>query len=390
MKVMIVNSLYYPFKIGGAEVSVQLLAEGLAKYGFTVMVVTLTDDINKHLTSEYINNVKVTRVYLKNIYWPFSSEEKNKGKIQKMLWHLIDSYNPFMRNVINELVGDFSPDIIHTNNICGFSTAIWKNYGNAKIIHTIRDYYLLTPSSVLVNDEKLSIIERIFSILKRQKISRVSYFIGISEYILKTHQRLSFLSDKERVLKIYNCARLNDFFYINKNKKNPITIGFIGRLTEEKGYSLFYEIAEHYKLEPRIIFKAAGNGNANYLSELKEKYPDVNLTEIGHVPQDEFYKSIDLLIIPAKWAEPFGRTAIEAFSYGVPVISSGAGGLREVNSILNQSMYTCFEDLIQKIDCVINGDLSVDKSLNYVFNDNFSEEQYISEHIKLYSLLCNR
>lgn len=389
MKIMIVNSLYYPFKIGGAEVSVQLLAEGLAKHGFTVMVVTLTDDKNKHLTSEYINNVRVTRVYLKNIYWPFN-EESNKGKIQKILWHLIDSYNPFMRRIINELVGGFSPDIIHTNNICGFSTAIWNKYGNAKIIHTIRDYYLLTPSSVLVNDEKLSVIERFFSILKRQKISRVSYFIGISEYILKTHHRHGFFSDKEHTRKIYNCAGLNDSYYTDKNKKIPITIGFIGRLTEEKGYSMFYEIAEYYKKEPRVIFKSAGNGNSNYLRGLKEKHPDVNLTEIGHVPPVEFYKSIDLLIIPAKWAEPFGRTAIEAFSYGVPVISSGAGGLREVNSILNQSIYTSFEDLIHKIDFAIDGNLSIDKSLSSIFNSNFSEEQYISEHIKLYSQLCNR
>lgn len=31
MKIMILNSLYYPYKFGGAEVSVQLLAEELVK-----------------------------------------------------------------------------------------------------------------------------------------------------------------------------------------------------------------------------------------------------------------------------------------------------------------------------------------------------------------------
>ncbi len=43
MKIIIVNSLYYPYKFGGAEVSVQLLAEGLVARGITVKVITLNN-----------------------------------------------------------------------------------------------------------------------------------------------------------------------------------------------------------------------------------------------------------------------------------------------------------------------------------------------------------
>ncbi|HBT3132760.1 TPA: glycosyltransferase family 4 protein, partial [Klebsiella pneumoniae] len=31
MRIMILNSLYYPYRVGGAEISVQLLAEQLVK-----------------------------------------------------------------------------------------------------------------------------------------------------------------------------------------------------------------------------------------------------------------------------------------------------------------------------------------------------------------------
>jgi len=41
MKIMMINTLYHPYKVGGAEVSVQLLAEKLANMGHTVSVVTL-------------------------------------------------------------------------------------------------------------------------------------------------------------------------------------------------------------------------------------------------------------------------------------------------------------------------------------------------------------
>lgn len=41
MKIIIFNTLYYPSKLGGAEVSVQMLAEGLASNGHEVIVVSL-------------------------------------------------------------------------------------------------------------------------------------------------------------------------------------------------------------------------------------------------------------------------------------------------------------------------------------------------------------
>ena len=38
-----------------------------------------------------------------------------------------------------------------------------------------------------------------------------------------------------------------------------------------------------------------------------------------------------IALIPSKWAEPFGRTCVEAHAGGAAVISSGSGGLREIS-----------------------------------------------------------
>ena len=38
-----------------------------------------------------------------------------------------------------------------------------------------------------------------------------------------------------------------------------------------------------------------------------------------------------IAIVPSKWEEPFGRTALEAHAAGCAVVSSGTGGLREVS-----------------------------------------------------------
>ncbi|WIF05248.1 glycosyltransferase [Serratia sp. B1] len=121
MNILIVNTLYAPFKVGGAEVSVQLLAEELVSKGDRVRVVCLHDEKFRKQTE--INGVEVVYLPLKNLYWPFSNEQK--GKLSKVVWHLVDNFNPMMGKAFSRELDDFNPDVVHTNNISGFSVAIW-------------------------------------------------------------------------------------------------------------------------------------------------------------------------------------------------------------------------------------------------------------------------
>ncbi|MEW5925030.1 MAG: glycosyltransferase, partial [Candidatus Zixiibacteriota bacterium] len=65
MKILIVNSLYYPNITGGAERSVQLLAEGLHKTGMDVVVVSTADQDK----TDVINEIKVYYINIPNLYW---------------------------------------------------------------------------------------------------------------------------------------------------------------------------------------------------------------------------------------------------------------------------------------------------------------------------------
>ena len=44
------------------------------------------------------------------------------------------------------------------------------------------------------------------------------------------------------------------------------------------------------------------------------------------------YENAAIAVIPSKWEEPFGRTALEAHAGGCAVVSSGTGGLREISA----------------------------------------------------------
>ncbi|UAA16046.1 glycosyltransferase [Klebsiella quasipneumoniae] len=71
MKILIINTLYYPQKVGGAEISVQLLAESLVNMGHQVRVISLIDD--ETLRNDVVNGVSCGYYPMPNIYWPYKN-----------------------------------------------------------------------------------------------------------------------------------------------------------------------------------------------------------------------------------------------------------------------------------------------------------------------------
>jgi glycosyltransferase involved in cell wall biosynthesis len=51
---------------------------------------------------------------------------------------------------------------------------------------------------------------------------------------------------------------------------------------------------------------------------------------VGQVRAQEFLRSIDVLVVPSLWHEPFGLVLCEAIGAGVPVVASAVGGIPEV------------------------------------------------------------
>ena len=110
MKVLLINNLYTPHLIGGAERSVQALAEALVDFGINVSVVSLA----KEDSTKNMNGVKIHYVKLDNIHWPFGEEHSNFSKLR---WHINDRHNWQMAKVVGEIIEAEKPDIVHTNNL---------------------------------------------------------------------------------------------------------------------------------------------------------------------------------------------------------------------------------------------------------------------------------
>lgn len=334
MKVLIFNTLYYPYKVGGAEVSVQILAEGLVKKGHEVRVVCLHPE--KTRKQDRINDVDVVYLPLKNIYWPFGKTKNSK--LKRLLWHVIDTANLFMIKSVESELTDFNPDLVHTNNISGFSVLLWKvvKKRNIKLIHTARDYYLFHPNSTLFKKGKNMSVKsyavHFWSFFKKRYTRYVDGFIGISNYVVDLHRKNGFF-EKSESTSIYNPVPIPDF----KHKEidfNSINVGFIGRLSEEKGFYEFCDISKKYA-STKFNFIAAGSPNSGSdFSSIQEKAKLCSVSLLGFTRLEEFLSKVDVVVFPIKWQEPFGRSVVECVLANKIVFSNSVGGLIELKEKL--------------------------------------------------------
>ncbi|RJF58911.1 glycosyltransferase [Serratia inhibens] len=344
-----INTIYSPFKIGGAEVSVQLLAEELEKKGNTVTVLTLHDEKARKVST--INNVTVVYLPLKNLYWPFDG--KQQSKIKKLFWHIIDNYNPLMaRSVANEL-DNFKPDLVHTNNIAGFSVAIWEviKRKNIKLIHTSRDYYLFHPNSTMYEGNgDLSVnkpVVKFWSFLKKVKSKHVDVYVGISEFIKDFHVENGFFA-KARKKYIYNSV---DSIKFEKKESPSWRVGFIGRLTRDKGFDDFcHYVKKLKKNNSDIKAVAAGRFNSGGDSqELKVLAENCSVELLGFISLDTFFSSVDVVVLPVKWREPFGRVVVESVFAEKMVLTNAVGGIAEL-ALLLPNIHVIDDNVLVELD----------------------------------------
>jgi len=336
MHIVICNSFYAPNEIGGAERSIRILAEELVRQGCSVTVICLAESAGE----ETKNGVQVLRRRAMNFYLPRGIGE-NRSNISKLCWHILDTLNPLAFIQVLRLLRRLRPDVLHTNNLSGLSCSVWMAARalGVPVVHTPRDFYLLCPKGTMLDGtnscERRCKKCHALSIPRRLQARLVNEVVCISEYVSRTHRKFGFF-DRTPTRVIYNPFLPHEHSESDASRvvagAAPV-FGFIGRIDPAKGLEMLIDAFSEVEREiTGATLLIAGDGVSSYVEAVKAHQSSrrSNVRFLGKAKPDQFYRQIDILVVPSIWNEPLGRVVLEAFSYGLPVVVTPVGGLPEI------------------------------------------------------------
>ena len=157
--------------------------------------------------------------------------------------------------------------------------------------------------------------------------------------ILKTSEKIIFVSEWVRKRFFLDLDRKliskTEVVYPSVNKVSPIKkdkiITFVGRLNHSKGYDIFSKTIIKI-LDKYPQWKALSIGDEERRSIYINHPNHKELGFLNHKKTLEIFNKSEVAVIPSRWEEPFGRTALEASSRGCATIISNRGGLIETTN----------------------------------------------------------
>ena len=221
---------------------------------------------------------------------------------------LSSSTNEYCKNFI-EKAKDSNFDIIEIHN-----RPLVFNYLKKKIVSKFIIYFHNDPISMNGSrspKERLQLLNEVDKIIFVSKWVQTRFFNNLDNKLINKTEIIYPSIHREK--KIYK-----------KDKK----ITFVGKLNESKGYDI-YKNAVIKILDEFNNWKAFSIGDE---SRERPKINHKNHKELGflkHKKVLQFLNKSEIVVVPSRWEEPFGRTALESASRACATIISRKGGLPE-------------------------------------------------------------
>jgi len=395
--------------IGGAQINTEKLAKALSKDNEIFVITTQPFMKPKSLFAcqEMREGVKVYRFYPLNLYNVYFAKRRKFFPLVKVIWHIIDLFNPHTFFVVLNILKKERPDIVHTNALDGFSFSVFwaARFLNIPLIHTLRAYHLLCPYSNFVCPyTKFNICKnrplfcRVYSLFKKWVVDSIpKVVIGPSNFVINMHRKYGFFrkSQLERISNFIETKNSPSVFY--EENKDTFDILYVGRLSKEKGVDVlirsFVGLRDSF-LKLHIIGEGPENETLRRLAKDDERiifYGVVNQINLG-----KFYGLADVLVVPSVWYDNFPTVVLEAFSYGTPVVGSRIGGISEqVEDGYNGFLFMagCEEDLgriIRKLRDDFCGSKKLMGRLRenaYLCSDMYKKEKIKKDIVTIYKSL---
>jgi len=324
VRVLLVSAHGADTSYGGAERYVSDLALGLRDRGYEPRI------LSAFAPRETPEGIETAVLHATD--WRTSGTRR----LRNHLGDVLSVPGPSLRRAI----ADARPDLVHTNNLPGISSAVWESARQAgvPVVHTLHDYHLLCPRTTLVRRDGAPcrphpLLCGVRTSRLRRFAGAVSHVVAGSEHLLRVHRGF-FPRATEAVVRL-PLAPLDGA--APEPPAAPLrTIGYIGGLAPTKGVRLLVEAAPALARQG-LTLRVAGDGPLR--PELAAAAARGSLVYDGFLDGSrklDFLAACDVGLVPSLWDEPSGPPYVvcEWLAAGRPVLATPRGGLAEAVELL--------------------------------------------------------
>lgn len=333
MRILHLNVLYPPNLRGGAERFVATLAQEQAKRGHDVGVVTLT---RAPEPPQEENGVSVFRIGHGSLFW-FEEWNRHSAPV-RYANKFLANWNPITLHRVRKVVASFRPDVVNSHCMVAFAVDSWKAAAERGIpvVHALHELNLICRNTNAFRNgrmcEGICLACRINE-PKRWLSRHVSAVVGVSRDVLQRHLDFGFFKHlpPERRSVIWSMPPIPTRGRpLRPLDAPPFTIGFIGRIIPEKGLETLLDAVAKLPRQGWRLLIAGRAFPPLDLEALQARSAGLPIDWLGVVPAADFYPRIDLLVVPAIWADPGPLVVHEAFANAVPVVGARIGGITDL------------------------------------------------------------
>ncbi len=311
MRILVTLSYYLP-NISGLTNYVKNLSYGLSDRNHSVVI--LSSRFNDGLLKKEIDG----KVVIKRVWTPIKI---GRGAI--MPTYFVDAFENIKKaDVVN----------IHLPQFEGFITAIITKLMSKRLIVTYHCDLSFWGGLLNILSTMLVYLSNFISCVLADKI------VTNTKDYAETSKFLKLFSGK--LVYIYPPVKIGKpkRGILNKYKNTKYKIGYVGRISKEKGVNYLLASIKYLKdkLPDFKIFlvgpvdEVIGGSQKKYVNDLLAKYKN-NIVLLGKLSEEElfgFYREIGCLALPSvERQESFGMVQVEAMLSGCPVVACNLPGV---------------------------------------------------------------
>ena len=259
-----------------------------------------------------------------------------------------DAYLEWQKaNAFRSLIEDTGADVVYLNTVVSLAGAIAAHRAELPCVWHLREMFVDIGGEMHAPNWAIPLV--------RWGIRRHADRLVANS----TATARNLLGDNASAATVIPNAVRSDFFDENRTQEEARAvfdlrpsgsiIGVPGTLRLMKGHPFFFNaVAPLLRTQDDRRVVVTGEGGPDFTHQLKAQIRDLGIQNqvsfLGWVEEmPAFYQACDLVCIPSR-AEPFGRTAIEAFAVGTPVLASAVGGLKEIVTHGETGLLVSYDD----------------------------------------------